>query len=41
MVMSNLPSQDYEELFKLQEEATYEVVDQPRLPPPAIYQLSV
>ncbi len=37
---SHLPSHDYEGLSKLQEEATYEVVDQPRPPPPADYQLS-
>ncbi len=35
--MSNFPSYDYEGLSELQEEATYEVVDQPR---PANYQLS-
>ncbi|XP_064386180.1 sushi, von Willebrand factor type A, EGF and pentraxin domain-containing protein 1-like isoform X2 [Halichondria panicea] len=40
VVMSHLPSHDYEGLSKLQEEATYEVVDQPRPPPPADYQLS-
>ncbi len=40
VVMSHLPSHDYEELNKLQEEAAYEVVDQPRPPPPADYQLS-
>ncbi len=44
VVMSQLPSEshDYEELSKLQEEAAYEVVDQPRPPPPAgrNYQLS-
>ncbi len=38
--MSHLPSHDYEGLSELQEEATYEVVDQPRPPPPADYQLS-
>ncbi|XP_064392448.1 uncharacterized protein LOC135340080 isoform X2 [Halichondria panicea] len=40
VVMSHLPSPDYEGLSELQEEATYEVVDQPRPPPPADYQLS-
>ncbi|XP_064386496.1 sushi, von Willebrand factor type A, EGF and pentraxin domain-containing protein 1-like isoform X2 [Halichondria panicea] len=40
VVMSHLPSHDYEGLNKLQEEAAYEVVDQPRPPPPADYQLS-
>ncbi len=40
VVMSNLPSHDYEELSKLQEEVAYEVVDQPRPPPPADYQLT-
>ena len=34
------PPHDYEGLSELQEEATYEVVDQPRPPPPADYQLS-
>ena len=38
--MSHLPSHDYKELSKLQEEAAYEVVDQPRPPPLADYQLS-
>ncbi|XP_064386497.1 sushi, von Willebrand factor type A, EGF and pentraxin domain-containing protein 1-like [Halichondria panicea] len=40
VVMSHLPSHDYEELSKLQEEAAYEVVDQPHPPPPTDYQLS-
>ena len=40
VVMSHLPSHDYEELSKLQEEVAYEVVDQPRPPPPADYQLT-
>ncbi len=38
--MNHLSSHDYEELSKLQEEAAYEVVDQPRPPHPADYQLS-
>ncbi len=38
--MSHLPSHDYEGLSELKEESTYEVVDQPRPPPPADYQLS-
>ncbi len=38
--MSNLPPPDYEGLSELQEEATYEVVDQPRPPPRADYKLS-
>ncbi len=40
VVMSHLPSYDYEGFSRLQEEATYEVVDQPRPPPLADYQLS-
>ncbi len=38
VVLSELPCHDYEELSKLQEEATYELVDQPR--PPTDYQLT-
>ena len=38
--MSHLPSHDYEELSELQEEAAYEVVDQPRPHSQADYQLS-
>ncbi len=40
VVISHLPSHDYEELSKLQDEGAYEVVDQPRPPPPADYQLT-
>ncbi len=41
VVMSHLPSHDYEELGKVQEEATYEVVDQPRPLPHAVCQRSL